>query len=78
MVILDGLRPVMAGLTLGLAAGVVLRLTVRPLFLRMMPAFDPGIIVIVPAAFIAAALLASYLPARRAARVDPNDALRHL
>jgi hypothetical protein len=78
MVILDGLRPVMAGLTLGLAAGVVLRLTVRPLFLRIMPAFDPGIIVIVPAAFIAAALLASYLPARRAARVDPNDALRHL
>jgi ABC-type lipoprotein release transport system permease subunit len=29
-------------------------------------------------AFIAAALLASYFPARRAARVAPNVALRHL
>ncbi len=78
MVLLDGTRPVLAGLGIGLACGVVLRLTFRPLFIRLLPAFDPWIVALVPIAFIAAALLAAYVPARRASRVDPNVALRHL
>jgi predicted permease len=77
-VLLDGTRPVLAGLAIGLTAGAILRLAFRPLFIRMLPAFDPLMIALVPLMFIAAALLAAYFPARRAARVDPNVALRHL
>jgi ABC-type antimicrobial peptide transport system permease subunit len=78
MVLLDGTRPVLAGLGIGLVCGIVLRLGFRPLFIRLLPAFDPWIVTLVPVAFIAAALLAAYVPARRASRVDPNVALRHL
>jgi predicted permease len=78
MVLLDGTRPVLAGLAVGLGCGVILRLGFRPLFIRMLPAFDPFIIAAVPLAFVAAALMAAYIPARRASRVDPNVALRRL
>jgi putative ABC transport system permease protein len=77
-VLLDGLRPVLLGLGIGVAAGALVRLSFRPLFIRILPAFDPMVIALVPLAFLAAALLASYVPARRASRVDPNVALRHL
>jgi predicted permease len=78
MVLLDGVRPVLVGLGIGLGCGVILRLSFRPLFIRMLPTFDPLVIALVPVAFIAAALVAAYLPAYRASRVDPNVALRHL
>jgi ABC-type antimicrobial peptide transport system permease subunit len=78
MVLVDGIRPVLAGLAIGLGCGVILRVAFRPLFIRMLPAFDPVIVALVPLAFIAASLVAAYFPARRAARVDPNVALRHL
>ncbi len=67
-----------AGLAIGLGCGVILRLGFRPLFIRMLPAFDPLIVALVPVAFIVASLVAAYVPARRASRVDPNVALRHL
>jgi len=78
MVLLDGTRPVLAGLAIGLGCGVILRLGFRPLFTRLLPAFDPLTVALVSLAFIAAALLAAFVPARRASRVDPNVALRHL
>ena len=78
MVLIDGAMPVIAGLAIGLGCGVILRLGFRPLFIRMLPAFDPLMVAVVPAAFVMASLIAAYFPARRAARVDPNIALRHL
>ena len=78
MVLMDGARPVVVGLTIGLGCGILLRLGFRPLFIRMLPAFDPLIVALVPVAFIASALVAAYVPARRASRIDPNVALRHL
>jgi predicted permease len=78
MVLMDGASPVFAGLAIGLGCGVILRLGFRPLFIRMLPAFDPVIVALVPAAFVVASLVAAYIPARRASSVEPNVALRHL
>ncbi len=64
---------------IGIAAGVVLALAfarlVRGLLYGVGPA-DPATFVVIAVALGAAAALASWLPARRAARIDPVEALR--
>jgi predicted permease len=65
---------------LGAAVGLVVALAMSR-FLRgelfHVSAVDPITFVLMAAALIAAALLASYIPARRATRVDPMVALRY-
>ncbi len=46
-------------------------------FLFGVTPWDPIVFATVPGLVTAVALLAVWLPARRAARIDPADALRH-
>ncbi len=75
LVIRSGLAPVAAGLVAGgLAAGTLSRLLSGQLF-QLSP-LDPATYAGVAAILLAASLAACYLPARRAAQVDPLIALR--
>ena len=75
LLVAEGARTAAAGL----AAGVLLAAGVGKLasgYLFNVSPFDPVILAAAAAVLIAAALLASYVPARRATRVAPLDALR--
>jgi ABC-type antimicrobial peptide transport system permease subunit len=68
-------RLVLAGGAVGLAAGLALGRAARSL-LYGVEAHDPAAVAGAVAALAVVALGAAYLPARRAARVDPTRALR--
>jgi predicted permease len=73
------LRPGFFVIGIGVAIGMVIAIAVGSLarsFLYGIGPADPLTVVTVPLALGAIALLASYLPARRAARVDPMVSLR--
>ena len=78
MVLKDGYRPVLEGLALGIFIGFVGRGIVRAYLWERIGLVDPWMFLAVPVPLILAAFFACYIPARRAARVDPNEALRHL
>src|SRR5215471_5980398 len=63
------------GIALGLGAAAGLTRLMRSLLFGISP-LDPVAYVAAPALLIVAALLASYIPARRAAAVDPVETLR--
>ncbi len=75
LVLRRGLTPVLVGLALGLAAALALSRVLSSLLYQVSPA-DPLIFATAPLALFLAALAACYLPARRAARIDPMSALR--
>jgi len=75
LVLREGLILVLAGVAFGLAGAFALtRVVASQLF--GVTTTDPATFVVVPLALVVVALLASWLPARRAARVDPMVALR--
>jgi len=76
MVLRDGYRPVIEGLGLGLFMGLVGRAIAREYMEIDVSIVDPWMLVITPIPLTLAAYCACYLPARRAAGVDPNVALR--
>src|SRR5262249_57393160 len=75
MIVVQGLRPALVGLVLGLGAALGLGRTVADLVYGI-PASDPGTLAGVCALLLSIAGLAAFVPARRAARVDPFVALK--
>ena len=74
------LRGALGPVLYGVAGGLLLALGLMPLLSRMLVdvgTADPAVYCGVALSFLLAAGLASYLPARRAARVDPVVALRY-
>ncbi len=75
LVVGQGLRLALVGVGLGLGAAFALT-RLMSTFLFGVSATDPQTFVLISMALVAVALLASYIPARRATRVDPMVALR--
>jgi putative ABC transport system permease protein len=78
MVLRDGYAPVLQGLAIGLFIGFAGRAVIRAYLDAKVSLIDPWVFALVPIPLVLAAFFACYLPARRASRVDPNVALRHL
>jgi putative ABC transport system permease protein len=75
MVLLQGLRMALAGTAIGLAGALIVSRLIAGLLYGVKPT-DPATLVGVTILLIGIALLASYVPARRAMRVDPMIALK--
>jgi predicted permease len=75
MVLREGLVLMMVGLIAGLTAGLLAAKALASLFYGVRP-MDPLSIVVTVILIGAVSLLAGYVPARRAAKVDPMEALR--
>jgi putative ABC transport system permease protein len=75
MIVWDGLVPVLLGILIGLVAAVVSTRGLQSLLFKVNPV-DPLTLVVVPLLIVAAALVASYIPALRASRLDPASVLR--
>ncbi|HXA65733.1 MAG TPA: ABC transporter permease [Bryobacteraceae bacterium] len=75
LVIRRGMRLALIGMAVGLAAGAAITQLLGSLLIEFSP-WDPTTFIGVSAILIIVAALASYLPARRATRIDPITALR--
>jgi putative ABC transport system permease protein len=76
MVVRQGLYLALAGATIGLIAAVALTRLLNTMLFGI-TATDPPVFAAVTLLLLAVAALAGYIPARRATRVDPLDALHH-
>ena len=71
----QGLGMVLAGIAIGMGGAFGLTRVMKNLLFHV-NATDPAIFVGIAALFVVVALAAAYIPARRAARIDPMAALR--
>ncbi len=76
MVVRMGLRLVAIGVAIGLIASVALGKIIATQLWGVSP-YDPWTLMSVPVVLLITAFLACYIPAKRAARVDPVIALRY-
>ncbi len=75
LIVREGLKVVIPGVVLGAAISLFAGKWVAPLLFNVSPK-DPPVMIAVVATLIAVAIMASWVPAQRASRVDPNEALR--
>ncbi len=76
MVVFQGMRLALTGVVIGMAAALGLTRVIAS-FLFGVKAKDPLVFIAVPVLLSLVALLAVWLPARRATRIDPVKALRY-
>ena len=72
----NGMRPVLMGLLAGLGGAIAIARAMRSLLFGITPT-DPLSLGAVVLVLLLTSGLACYLPARRAAALDPMTALRH-
>jgi predicted permease len=77
VILVDGVRLIALGLALGLGGAAILGRVLRQ-FLFGVSAVDPLTFGLIPAFLIVVGVAACYVPARRASRIAPLDALRSL
>jgi predicted permease len=75
MVVRQGVGPALAGAVVGVAGALILGRLLGSMLHGVTPN-DPATIAIVTASLLVVALCASWIPARRATRIDPSSALR--
>ncbi|PYV20245.1 MAG: hypothetical protein DMG24_23420, partial [Acidobacteria bacterium] len=76
LVVRQGFGLALSGIALGTGGALALSRVMKSLLFHV-SASDPVTYVVVAVAFLAVALAASYIPARRATRIDPMMALRY-
>jgi predicted permease len=76
MILGQGLRTVLIGVVIGLAGSLAVTRAIQSLLFGVTPS-DPLTLAAVMLLLVVVALLACYIPARRAAKVDPMVALRY-
>ena len=72
----EGFRLIASGVFTGVALAIVLSRVLRTFLFEVQPN-DPMTLIVVGALFAGVALLACWVPMRRAAKVDPLEALRY-
>jgi predicted permease len=75
LVIWRGMSLTLLGVTLGLAAALALTRVMKKLLFEVSPT-DPATFALIALLLVGVAFIASYIPARRATKVDPLQALR--
>jgi putative ABC transport system permease protein len=76
MILSQGMRTILVGVAIGIIGSLALTRTVESLLFGVTPT-DPLTFGSVTLLLVGAALMACYIPARRATKVDPIVALRH-
>jgi putative ABC transport system permease protein len=72
----EGFRLIASGVFAGVALAIILSRVLRTFLFDVQPG-DPTTLIVVGALFVGVALLACWVPVRRAAKVDPLEALRY-